>query len=209
MAYLVLVRHGKSEWNEKGLWTGWMNIDLNETGEKDAKNAAEPIKDIKFDKAYTSTLTRAKHTWQIIKENLGQDVPTEETRSIDERNYGIYTGKNKWEVKEQVGEEEFQSIRRSWNHPIPEGETMEMVYNRVVPFYENTVLPQLKDGKNIIMVAHGNSLRALVKYLEDMGEEELMKLEVGIGEVYVYEINSDGKVVNKEIRAENAEKGKV
>jgi 2,3-bisphosphoglycerate-dependent phosphoglycerate mutase len=209
MAKLILVRHSKSEWNVLGKWTGWTDVDLNEQGRTDAKTTAEALKDIQIDQAFVSKLKRAQQTLEIILNEIGQsDVPTTQSEALNERNYGIYTGKNKWEVKEEVGEEEFQNIRRGWEHPIPEGETMKKVYERVVPFYEETVLPLLKEGKNIILAAHGNSLRALVKYLEDLSIEELMALEFGIGEAYVYEVDEAGKIAHKEIRAKNPLAGK-
>ena len=210
MAKLILVRHSKSEWNELGKWTGWTDVDLNEQGRADAKTTAEALKDIQIDQAFVSKLKRAQQTLEIILNEIGQtDVPTVQTEALNERDYGIYTGKNKWEVKEEVGEEEFQNIRRGWEHPIPEGETMKKVYERVVPFYENEVLPLLKEGKNVILAAHGNSLRALVKYLEDLSVEELMALEFGIGEAYVYEVDKSGKIENKQIRAKNPLAGKI
>jgi 2,3-bisphosphoglycerate-dependent phosphoglycerate mutase len=209
MAKLVLVRHSKSEWNALGKWTGWTDVDLNEEGRNDAVRTAESLKDITFDQAFTSKLKRAQQTLEIILKEINQpEVPTTQTEALNERDYGIYTGKNKWEVKEEVGEEEFQNIRRGWEHPIPEGETMKRVYERVVPFYENDVLPLLKTGKNVILAAHGNSLRALVKYLEDLSIDELVALEFGIGEAYVYNIDTEGKVTHKEIRAKNPLAGK-
>jgi 2,3-bisphosphoglycerate-dependent phosphoglycerate mutase len=210
MAKLILVRHSKSEWNELGKWTGWTDVDLNEQGRADAKTTAEALKDIQIDQAFVSKLKRAQQTLEIILNEIGQtDVPTVQTAALNERDYGIYTGKNKWEVKEEVGEEEFQNIRRGWEHPIPEGETMKKVYERVVPFYENEVLPLLKAGENVILAAHGNSLRALVKYLEDLSIDDLMALEFGIGEAYVYEVDKSGKIENKEIRAKNPLAGKI
>ncbi len=210
MAKLILVRHSKSEWNELGKWTGWTDVDLNEQGRADAKTTAEALKDIQIDQAFVSKLKRAQQTLEIILNEIGQaNVPTTETAALNERDYGIYTGKNKWEVKEEVGEEEFQNIRRGWEHPIPEGETMKKVYERVVPFYENEVLPLLKSGKNVILAAHGNSLRALVKFLEDLSINDLMALEFGIGEAYVYEVDKSGKIENKEIRAKNPLAGKI
>ncbi len=209
MAKLILVRHSKSEWNVLGKWTGWTDVDLNEEGRTDAVRTAEALKDIQIDQAFVSNLKRAQQTLEIILAEIDQtDVPTTKTEALNERNYGIYTGKNKWEVKEEVGEEEFQNIRRGWEHPIPEGETMKKVYERVVPFYENEVLPLLKTGKNVILAAHGNSLRALVKYLEDLSVEELVALEFGIGEAYVYEVDESGKIIQKEIRAKNPLAGK-
>lgn len=209
MAKLILVRHSKSEWNELGKWTGWTDVDLNEQGRTDAKTTAEALKDIQLDQAFVSKLKRAQQTLEIILNEIGQtDVPITQTEALNERDYGIYTGKNKWEVKDEVGEEEFQNIRRGWEHPIPEGETMKKVHERVVPFYENEVLPLLKDGKNVILAAHGNSLRALVKYLEDLSIEDLMALEFGIGEAYVYDVDQNGKITAKEIRAKNELAGK-
>jgi 2,3-bisphosphoglycerate-dependent phosphoglycerate mutase len=210
MAYLILVRHGKSEWNELGLWTGWEDVELNETGKEDAKRAGESLIDIDIHVAHTSNLKRAQQTLEIIKEHVGKkDIPTHPHQALNERHYGIYQGKNKWQIKDEVGEDTFHKIRRSWDHPIPEGETMADVHGRVVPHYEEIILKDLKEGKNVIVAAHGNSLRALVKHLENLSNEELANLEFGIGEVYIYEIDSEGKVVSKQIRAENPNKGKV
>ncbi len=209
MAKLILIRHTKSEWNVLGLWTGWTDVPLAEEGKAQAKTTAEHVRDLTIDRAYTSTLKRVKETWGIIQKTLGWNIPTSEDTALNERHYGIYTGKNKWEIQKQVGEEEFKRIRRSWNHPIPEGETLEDVYNRTVPFFGNEVLPQLKSGKNVALIASGNSLRALVKFLEDLTEEEVLNLEFGIGEAYIYDIDASGSVVGKEIRAANPEKGKI
>ena len=209
MAKLILVRHTKSEWNALGLWTGWSDVSLSKEGRVEAEATAKHLRDLAIDRAYTSTLKRVTETWSIIQKTLGWNIPTTEDAALNERNYGIYAGKNKWEIQKQVGDEEFRKIRRSWDHPIPDGETLEDVYNRVVPFYEKEILWQAKEDKNIILLASGNSLRALVKYLEHLTKEEVLNLEFGIGEVYVYTLDSDGKVVEKEIRAANPNKGKV
>ena len=209
MAYLILVRHGTSEWNALGLWQGWTDIPLAQKGKEDALRAAESLRGIRIDRAYTSVLKRAKETWEIMKDALGIAPPTVEHQALNERHYGIYQGKHKWQVKEDVGEEEFQRIRRSWDHPIPEGETLEDVYKRIVPYYQEHILPDLVAGKNVVLTAHGNSLRALVKYLENLSIAEVLKLEFGIGEAYVYEVDEKGKVAGKEIRAANPHKGKV
>lgn len=209
MAYLVLVRHGESEWNSLGKWTGWTDVDLTEKGIEDAKKAGEALKDIHFDKGYVATLKRAKKTLDEMLKVLGQEeLEVIEDKAVNERDYGDYTGKNKWEVQKEIGEEEFKKLRRGWDYPIPNGESLKMVYDRVVPFYEKNMLPELKSGKNVILSSSGNSLRALIKYLENLTEEEIASLEFGIGEVYVYEIDSDGKVANKEIRAKNPLAGK-
>ncbi len=204
MAYLVLVRHGESEWNAKGLWTGWTDIPLSAKGHEEAKLAGEALKDIQFDLAYTSVLKRAKETLVDIQKVTGQiDLPTTEDKALNERNYGDFTGKNKWEVKEQVGEEEFQKLRRSWDNPPPNGESLKMVYERVLPYYESEILPKLKEGKNVIVAAHGNSLRALIKHLDNVSDEDIPKLELATGGIYVYQIDNEGKVTSKEIRAVN------
>lgn len=205
MSYLALVRHGESEWNEKGLWTGWADIPLTEKGKHQAQNAGESIKEIHFDFAYSSPLLRTKQTLEEIKEVLGYDIPTFEDKSINERNYGNFTGKNKWQIKEQVGKEEFLKIRRGWNYPIPNGESLKDVYERAVPYFETQMLPKLREGKNVLISASGNSLRALVKYLENIGDEEISKLELAIGEVYLYQIDENGKIVSKEIRSSTNE----
>ena len=201
MAYLVLVRHGETEWNAKGLWTGWTDIPLSAKGHEEARLAGEALKDIQFDLAYTSALKRAKETLIDIQKVTGQiDLPTTEDKALNERNYGDFTGKNKWEVKEQVGDEEFQRLRRSWDHPPPNGESLKMVYERVLPYYESEILPKLKEGKNIIVAAHGNSLRALIKHLDNVSDEDIPKLELATGGIYVYQVDSEGKVTAKEIR---------
>lgn len=207
--FLVLVRHGVSEYNQKGLWTGLLDIPLNDQGFKDAQKSAQAIKDIKFDKAYTSKLIRAKQTLEIILRKLSLSIPVTESEALNERDYGIYTGKNKWEIKKQLGEKEFQKLRRDWDYPIPKGETMETVYNRVVPFYKNQILKDLLDGQNILVSAHGNSLRALVKYLENLDNEKFRNLEFGIVEAYIYTLNNQGQIIKKEIRAENVKKGQI
>ena len=201
MAYFVLVRHGESEWNVKGVWTGWTDVDLSPKGREEAKAAGEALTDIQFDLAYTSTLKRAKNTFLEIQKTTGQlAIPTTESAALNERNYGDLTGKNKWEVKEQVGEEEFQKIRRSWDYPPPNGESLKMVYERVVPYYETEILPKLKDGKNIIIAAHGNSLRALIKHLDNITDEDIPNLELATGGIYIYQISPEGGITSKEIR---------
>ncbi|HVZ58828.1 MAG TPA: 2,3-diphosphoglycerate-dependent phosphoglycerate mutase [Patescibacteria group bacterium] len=207
MSYLVLVRHGQSTYNEKGIWAGITDVPLTKRGEEEARKAGETIKDINFDYSYTSKLIRAEKTLEIIKQTINQpQLPTTIDNAIRERDYGDLTGKNKWEMKKELGEELFLKYRRSWDFPPPHGESLKDVYNRVVPFYEAEVLPKLKEGKNILISAHGNSLRALVKYLEDIPENEIPKLEIGTGETYVYTIDTSGKVTNKEIRSINENK---
>jgi 2,3-bisphosphoglycerate-dependent phosphoglycerate mutase len=202
MAKLVLVRHGESEWNAKGLWTGWTDVNLSQKGQEEARNAGKKIKDIHFDFAYTSALKRAQQTlYEILTKIHQTDLQPIINKALNERNYGDMTAKNKWEVKEQLGDEEFQKIRRSWDYPPPNGESLKMVYERVFPYYKQEILPKLKTGKNVIIAAHGNSLRALIKYLEHISDTDIPKLEMATGSVYVYDLDTDGKILTKTIRA--------
>lgn len=209
MAKLVLVRHGESEWNKLGLWQGWTDIDLTEKGLEQAREAGRQIKDIKFNRAYSSPLMRASNTLiEILKVINQTELPITKDQAMTEKHYGIYTGKNKWEVQKEIGDEEFQKLRRAWDYPTPEGESMKQVYERLIPYYEQQILPELRAGKNVIIASHGNTLRTLVKFLENLSEEAVAQLEFGIGEVYVYEIGADGKVGAKEIRNQNPLAGK-
>ncbi|MBI3069894.1 MAG: 2,3-bisphosphoglycerate-dependent phosphoglycerate mutase [Candidatus Levybacteria bacterium] len=117
--------------------------------------------------------------------------------SLNERDYGEFTGKNKWQIKEEVGDEEFLKIRRGFDHPIPGGETLKDVFSRVVPYYQAQILPYLKNGKNVLIVAHGNSLRALVKYLENISDADISGLEIETGEILIYEIDQNEAVISK------------
>lgn len=207
MAYLVLVRHGQSEWNAKGLWTGLIDITLSAKGHREAREAAKQLHDINFDVAYTSTLKRAQQTLQDILTGLSEEnITLYKDSALNERDYGIYTGKNKWEIKKNLGEEKFLQIRRSWDHPIAEGESLKDVYARVVPYYKEHILKDLKAGKNVLVAAHGNSLRALVKYLENISALDIPKLNIATGEIYIYQINKEGAIKNKEIRKEHLAK---
>lgn len=207
MAYLVLVRHGESVWNEKGLWTGWTDVELSDKGVKEAQQAGQLITDlhIHFAAACTSSLKRAQHTLGEIKKVLGQDIPTTANKALDERSYGDLTGKNKWDIQKEYGDEQFQKWRRGWDEPVPGGETLKMVYGRVVPYYQQEVLPLLEKGENVLIAAHGNSLRSLVKYLDRISDEDIEKVEIATGEVLVYQIDHDGKVISKDIKSTHHE----
>ena len=184
-------------------------IPLAPLGFEEAQRTGEQLKDIHFDFAYTSALIRAQQTLDEILKVTGQTPPIVKNQALNERDYGDYTEKNKWDIQKEVGEEEFQKIRRSWDYPPPNGESLKMVYERAFPYYTQEIEPKLKEGKNVIIAAHGNSLRALVKYLENISDDDIATLEIGTGEAYVYQIDETGKVVSKEIRGENENKGKV
>ena len=205
MANLILVRHGESLWNGKGLWTGWTDISLDDQGKNQARLSGESIKklNIAVDIVYTSTLKRARETFYEIKNILKLNVLTFENSALNERNYGIYTGKSKWEIEKEVGEEQFHKIRRGWDISIENGESLKDVYERVIPYYQTEILPKLKSGKNILIVAHGNSLRALVKYLDNISNEDVENLEIATGEVYLYSLDEQGAMVSKQIITSN------
>jgi 2,3-bisphosphoglycerate-dependent phosphoglycerate mutase len=198
---LVLVRHGESVWNATGTWTGLTDIELSPKGCEEAKHAAGLIRGIVFDNAFTSVLKRAIQTLEIIKNELGlKSLQITRDQALNERDYGIYTGKNKFEVKNMVGDKEFLQIRRGWDHPVPQGENLKQVYERVVPYYEKAIAPLIVQGKNILIVAHGNSLRALVKKLENISDNDIPSLELATGEVRIYTLDEHGVVVNREIK---------
>ncbi|MCL4367271.1 2,3-diphosphoglycerate-dependent phosphoglycerate mutase [Patescibacteria group bacterium] len=202
MAYLALVRHGESVWNAKGLWTGWTDVDLSDKGRQEAREAAEQVKSIKFDICYTSVLKRAIQTWEVIKDELDlQNIPVIADKALNERNYGILTGQNKWNIKEQFGENQFTKWRRGWDEPIQDGETLKDVYERVVPYFQEHILVDLKNGKNVLVSAHGNSLRALVKYLDNIPDDQISKFELATGQVYVYQFDDQGEITSREIKS--------
>lgn len=204
MAYLICIRHGQSEWNALGLWTGLTDISLNDEGREEARRAADAIRDIRLDIGFVSVLRRAQETMDEILDVLGQThIPVIRHAALNERDYGALTGKNKWKIRDEHGEEQFLLWRRSWDYPVPDGETLKDVYERVVPYFERAILPELRAGKNVIVVAHGNSLRALVKRLEDISDEVIPSVELGTAEVYLYDVDVDGRMLSKEIRAVN------
>lgn len=195
---LVLVRHGESEWNLLGKWTGWTDVSITEKGANDAKKMGELLKDIHFDDVYTSKLKRTIETMENVLETQGQSGASyEAVEALNERDYGDYTGLNKWEVKEKLGEEKFNAIRRNYDEPIPNGENLHMVYDRVVPWYREVIVPKLLAGENVLLVAHGNSIRALVKYIESISDEGISHFEMVFGTILEYTVDNDGKMVDR------------
>jgi 2,3-bisphosphoglycerate-dependent phosphoglycerate mutase len=194
---LVLVRHGESEWNKLNLFTGWRDPDLTGTGIAEASRAGKLLKaqGFVFDIAFTSALTRAQHTLRIMLEELGQQgLETVKDQALNERDYGDLSGLNKDDARTRWGEEQVHVWRRSFDVPPPGGESLQDTAARVMPYYEEQILPQLKAGKNVVVAAHGNSLRALIMHLDKMTPAEILKLNLGTGEPYVYRLNADGSV---------------
>ncbi|HUD07726.1 MAG TPA: 2,3-bisphosphoglycerate-dependent phosphoglycerate mutase [Candidatus Saccharimonadales bacterium] len=198
---LVVVRHTESMSNALGKWTGLTDVHLSENGFKEAAMLGQAFKklDIPIDKAYCSEQIRTRETLEGMLDAAQQfGVDIEIQAAMNERDYGEYTGKNKWEIKDSVGEEAFNNIRRGWDVAIPGGETLKMVYARVTPFYTKTVLPLLLAGNNVLIVASGNSLRALKKYLESISDEDISNVEMPFGQIIVYSITSDGLKASSE-----------
>ena len=187
--YLVLVRHGQSDWNRKNLFTGWKNPGLTDQGVSEAENTGEKLKEqgFNFDVMFTSELKRAQNTGEIILEKLNEpDLTTIKSVNLNERDYGDLTGMNKDEARAKFGEEQVHIWRRSYDVPPPGGESLKDTYDRVIPYFESDIMPEINDSKNVLIAAHGNSLRSLVKFIEDLNETDILKLEIATGEPIIY-----------------------
>lgn len=197
---LVLVRHGESEWNRKNLFTGWRNPDLTEKGVIEARWAGRVLRTegLKFDVAFTSELKRAQHTLEIILDESGQsDVPTIRDLALNERSYGDLSGLNKDEARERWGEEQVKIWRRSFDIAPPGGESLKDTAARVLPYWETQIWPRVKAGENVIVAAHGNSLRALIMHLEGLTGEEIIARELATAAPILYHLNDHGKMALK------------
>ena len=190
---LVLVRHGQSEWNAKNLFTGWKDPKLTDLGIQEAIKAGDLLetRNLKFDLMFTSDLFRAQETGRLILEQMNQtDIQVIEDQSLNERNYGDLAGLNKDEAREKWGEEQVHIWRRSFDVPPPGGESLKNTAERVLPYFELEIMPKVKEGLNILIAAHGNSLRALVMKLEKISSEEIVKLEIATGDPLIYEYSN-------------------
>ena len=191
MVTLVLIRHGQSLWNAENRFTGWTDIDLSKKGEKEAKEAGEKLENVAFDVVHTSALMRAQRTAEIIiKHNkISQDIPTYKDERLNERHYGSLQGLNKKETAEKYGAEQVHIWRRSFDVPPPDGESLKMNAERTIPYFKENVIRDLKNGKNVLVSAHGNSLRSIVMYIENISKEDVVKLEIqtGVPRTYVFE----------------------
>ncbi len=187
--YLVLVRHGQSIWNKKNLFTGWKNPGLTDQGASEAENTGEKLKEqgFSFDVMFTSELKRAQNTGEIILEKLNEsNLTTIKSANLNERDYGDLTGMNKDEARTKFGEEQVHIWRRSYDVPPPGGESLKDTYERVIPYFESDIMPEINDGNNVLVAAHGNSLRSLVKFIEDLSSTEILKLEIATGQPIIY-----------------------
>ncbi|MGE3874566.1 MAG: 2,3-bisphosphoglycerate-dependent phosphoglycerate mutase [Parvibaculaceae bacterium] len=199
---LVLVRHGQSEWNLKNLFTGWKDPGLTEKGIAEAKAAGERLKrkGLKFDIAYTSVLTRAQHTLDLMLAALGQTgLETVRDQALNERDYGDLTGLNKDEARKKWGEEQVHVWRRSYDVPPPGGESLKDTLARALPYYMAHIQPDVLSGKSVLVSAHGNSLRALIMAIEGLTPEQILKRELETGVPIVYRLKADSRPETIEI----------
>ena len=202
MSHLVLVRHGQSEWNEKNLFTGWRDPDLTAQGIDEAKAAGRALKQqgLVFDLAFTSDLQRAQKTLTLLLAEQGQsDLPTTQNQALNERDYGDLAGLNKDDARKKWGDEQVHIWRRSYDTPPPGGESLKDTGARVLPYYDSDILPHVKTGKNILIAAHGNSLRSLVMRLEGLNSAEILDVNIDTGVPYIYQMGADGAVQDKTI----------
>jgi len=198
MPQLVLIRHGESQWNKENRFTGWIDIPLSEKGEEEARSAGEKIRGFKFDMAFTSVLSRAIQTFEIAARVAGfNHLLAEKDQALNERMYGDLQGLNKDECRQKFGVEQVHIWRRSYDVPPPNGESLKDTAARVMPYYHKRIEPFLKEGKNILVVAHGNSLRALVKHLDELSDEDIVKLEIPTGVPIYYELDGGLKILSK------------
>ena len=199
MPNLVLVRHGQSLWNLENRFTGWVDVPLTDNGRAEARRAGELLRGQKFDVAYTSALTRAQETLALILETLGQKLPVIRDQALNERHYGDLQGLNKQELAEKYGDAQVKLWRRSYDVAPPNGESLELTAKRTLPFYERAILGDLKQGKNVLVVAHGNSNRSIVMSLDQLSKEQVVALELATGAPLLYEVDKTGKVLSKKV----------
>ena len=198
MATLVLVRHGESQWNLENRFTGWIDIPLTDKGREEAKRAGEKIKSIKFDKAYTSVLKRAVETLEIMLKVIKQEkLPIEKDQALNERHYGDLQGLNKAETAKKYGDKQVHIWRRSYDIAPPNGESLKDTAARTLPYFEKKIVPDLKAEKNILVSAHGNSLRSIVMELDKLTKAQVLELNLGTGVPIVYEFDKNFNIRSK------------
>ena len=196
---LILIRHGQSEWNALNQFTGWKDPGLTSKGVEEARNAGKIINNLKinFDLVFTSALIRAQNTAEIILKEINQPLSTIKNQALNERNYGDLAGLNKDDARKRWGDEQVHIWRRSFDIPPPGGESLKDTGERVLPFFMKEILPYVCKGKNVLVAAHGNSLRSLIKFLDNISDEDIVKLEIPTGAPIHYVINVDGSVASK------------
>lgn len=199
MPQLVLIRHGQSIWNLQNRFTGWVDVPLSEKGEAEARKAGELLAGHKFDVAYTSVLRRAQHTLDIIQSIRGWNMPVIRDQALNERMYGDLQGLDKDETRAIHGDEQVHIWRRSFDTAPPNGESLKDTAARTLPFFDRCIMGDIRKGRDVLVVAHGNSNRSIVMRLDNLSGEEVMKVELATGVPLVYELGTDGSVQKKQI----------
>ena len=194
---LIIIRHGQSTYNLANLFTGNLDVPLSPLGKEEASDAGKKLKGMIFDTAFTSVLIRAQKTLSIILDEINQTaIPVIKDAALNERMYGDLQGLNKSETEAKYGAEQVEIWRRSYEVKPPGGESLEDTYNRVIPYYESEIKPKLKGGENILIVAHGNSLRALMMYLENISKQDIVKVNIPTGIPRLYNFDSAFKLIS-------------
>jgi 2,3-bisphosphoglycerate-dependent phosphoglycerate mutase len=203
MAKLVLIRHGESQWNLENRFTGWIDVPLTDKGREEARRAGEKLRDIRFDKAYTSVLQRAIETLEIVLTVIGQEqLPVARDQALNERHYGDLQGLNKAETAAKFGKEQVHQWRRSYDIAPPGGESLKDTAARTMPYYESHIAPDVRAGKNVLVSAHGNSLRSIVMHLDQLTKEQVLELNLATGVPILYDMSPDLQVLSKRILAD-------
>ena len=221
--HLVLIRHGQSEWNKKNLFAGWTDVDLSEKGKNEALQAGQDLKkrNLNFDCAFSSALKRAIHTMEIVLEQLDlQSIPVTKAWELNERHYGALQGQNRQDVINKYGEDQVYKWRRSFEtapppskqkqvlkkgelyeslKQVPDGESLKDTQERVLPFWKEKILPCIQNEKSVLIAAHGNSLRALIKHLENIPDDKIHSLEIKTGKPVIYKLDSSANILSKEV----------
>lgn len=197
---LVLLRHGESQWNLENRFTGWVDIPLTEKGRIEAFESGKLLKELKFDVAFTSVLSRAIETLDLALDGAEQpDVPSTRHEALNERMYGDLQGLNKAECAAQFGEEQVLQWRRSYDIPPPNGESLKDTAARTLPYFNAHILPLVQQGKTVLVSAHGNSLRSIVMELDQLSKEEVIQLNIPNAVPIIYDIDEQGRVLNKQV----------
>jgi 2,3-bisphosphoglycerate-dependent phosphoglycerate mutase len=200
MSLLVLIRHGESQWNLENRFTGWTDVPLTDKGRTEARRAGEKLRAIHFDAAYTSVLKRAIDTLDIVLQTIGQvGIPVSYDKALNERHYGDLQGLNKAETAAKYGKEQVHQWRRGYDIAPPGGESLKDTAARTLPYFEKFILPDLRAGKNVLVSAHGNSLRSIVMHLDKLSREQVLELNLATGIPIVYEFGPDLQILSKKI----------
>lgn len=200
MGTLILVRHGQSQWNLENRFTGWCDVPLTDQGRSDARAAGKALRNLTIDIAFTSRQQRASQTLEIILQTLGQNLEVLNDSALNERHYGDLQGLNKAETAEKFGQEQVKRWRRSYDTRPPNGESMADCERRTLPFFLQYILPHAAAGKTVIVAAHGNSLRPIMKYLENLSPDEASTREITLVTPYIYTLGAEGTITKLEIR---------